>query len=70
LLQSTFKFDVQKRISMKKWQCIVCGFTYDEEEGLVSEGLAPGTKWDDIPDDWCCPECGVEKADFEMVEVA
>ena len=51
---------------MKKWQCIVCGFVYDEEEGLESEGIAPGTKWEDIPEDWCCPECGVTKEDFEI----
>jgi rubredoxin len=55
--------------SMKKWQCIVCGFIYDEAEGLADEGLAPGTRWEDIPEDWCCPECGVSKEDFEMVEI-
>ena len=54
---------------MKKWQCIVCGFIYDEAEGSEPEGLAPGTKWEDIPDDWVCPECGVSKEDFEMVEI-
>lgn len=53
---------------MKQWQCIVCGFIYDEAEGLEEEGIAPGTKWEDIPDDWVCPECGVGKADFEMME--
>jgi len=56
-------------LSMKKWQCIVCGFIYDEAEGLESEGIAPGTKWEDIPEDWCCPECGVSKEDFEMEEM-
>ena len=55
---------------MKKWQCIVCGFIYDQEKGLPEEGISPGTAWDDIPDDWSCPECGVGKADFEMIEVA
>ncbi|OGA16784.1 MAG: rubredoxin [Betaproteobacteria bacterium RIFCSPLOWO2_02_FULL_63_19] len=55
---------------MKTWQCIVCGFVYDEAKGLHEEGIAPGTRWDDIPADWSCPECGVAKADFEMVEVA
>jgi rubredoxin len=54
---------------MKKWQCIICGFIYDEEAGLESEGLAPGTKWEDIPDDWVCPECGIGKEDFEMEEM-
>ena len=49
------------------WVCVVCGFIYDEAEGLLAEGIAPGTRWADIPDDWMCPECGVGKADFEMV---
>ena len=54
---------------MRKWQCIICGFIYDEAEGLESEGIAPGTKWEDIPDDWICPECGIGKEDFEMEEL-
>ena len=37
---------------MKKWQCVVCGFVYDEQAGLAEEGIAPGTRWEDIPDDW------------------
>jgi len=53
----------------KQYMCVVCGFIYDEERGLPEEGIAPGTRWDDIPEDWQCPECGVGKADFEMVEV-
>jgi rubredoxin len=55
--------------SMKQWQCIVCGFIYDEESGLPEDGIAPGTPWEDIPDDWMCPDCGVGKDDFEMVEL-
>jgi rubredoxin len=55
---------------MKKWQCMVCSFIYDEREGLPEEGLPPGTAWADIPDDWMCPECGVGKEDFEMIEIA
>jgi rubredoxin len=54
---------------MKKWQCIVCGWVYDEEEGCPEEGLAPGTIWADVPDDFICPDCGVGKEDFEMVEI-
>ena len=54
---------------MRKWQCMVCGFIYDEAQGLPEEGIAPGTKWEDIPDDWQCPDCGVSKDDFEMVQV-
>lgn len=54
---------------MKIWMCIICGFIYDEEKGLPNEGILPGTKWEDVPNDWLCPECGVRKFDFEMVEV-
>jgi len=54
---------------MRRWQCLVCGFVYVEEDGLPEEGIAPGTTWDDIPDDWVCPDCGVSKSDFEMVEM-
>ncbi|MCR6694142.1 rubredoxin RubA [Acinetobacter baumannii] len=54
---------------MKKYQCIVCGWIYDEAEGWLQDGIAAGTKWEDIPDDWTCPDCGVSKADFEMIEI-
>ncbi|MET4677143.1 rubredoxin [Luteibacter sp. ME-Dv--P-043b] len=53
----------------RKWMCVVCGFIYDEAVGLPDEGIEPGTSWDDIPDTWTCPDCGVTKDDFEMVEV-
>jgi len=52
---------------VKKWICEICGFIYDESAGLPEEGIDPGTAWDDIPDDWLCPECGVGKSDFSMV---
>ncbi|MFK7912649.1 MAG: rubredoxin [Pseudomonadales bacterium] len=54
---------------MRKWQCIVCGWIYDEAEGCEEEGIAPGTKWEDVDEDFVCPECGVGKIDFEMIEV-
>lgn len=53
---------------MKKWECIVCGWVYDEAKGDPESGLAPGTRWEDVPDDWVCPDCGVGKDDFEMIE--
>jgi rubredoxin len=53
----------------KVWQCRTCGYLYDEAEGDVGEGLAPGTRWADIPDSWICPLCGTAKADFDMVEL-
>jgi rubredoxin len=51
------------------YMCVVCGFIYHEVDGLPEEGIAPGTRWNDIPEDWVCPDCGVTKMDFEMVEV-
>ena len=50
----------------KKWECIVCGWIYDEELGLPEEGIEPGTKWEDVPEDWVCPDCGVGKEDFAV----
>jgi rubredoxin len=55
---------------LQVWQCVVCGFIYDEAAGLPEDGIAAGTRWKDIPADWNCPECGVAKADFEMVAFA
>lgn len=52
---------------MKRYMCVVCGFIYDEELGLPEEGIPPGTRWDDIPENWSCPECGAIKSDFEMI---
>ena len=53
----------------RTWMRVVCGFTYHEADGLPEEGIAPGTRWEDIPDSWVCPDCGVTKDDFEMVPV-
>ena len=53
---------------MKKYICDVCGWIYDPEVGDPDSGLAPGTLFEDIPDDWECPECGVGKEDFSVVE--
>jgi len=53
---------------MKRWQCQMCGFIYDEADGLPDHGIAPGTRWEDIPDDWTCPDCGTSKGQFEMAE--
>lgn len=54
---------------MKKWQCVICGFIYDEAKGLPEHNIAPGTLWENIPEDFECPDCGVLKEDFEMVVV-
>ncbi len=54
---------------MRKFQCNICGFVYDEAAGDPAHGIGAGTRWEDVPDSWTCPECGVVKSDFEMVEV-
>ena len=56
-------------IPYKTWMCLVCGFIYDEEQGLPDDGIAPGTRWEDVPLGWACPDCGARKDDFEMVEI-
>ena len=51
-----------------KYECTVCGFVYDPEEGLPDDGIEPGSAFEDIPEDWVCPICGVGKDDFQPVE--
>ena len=50
---------------MAKYVCTVCGFVYDEEAGYPEGGIAPGTKWEDVPADWVCPLCSAGKDQFE-----
>ncbi len=50
----------------QKYECVICGFIYDEAEGLPDDGIPPGTRWKDIPDDWECPDCGISKSDFDL----
>jgi rubredoxin-NAD+ reductase len=52
----------------RQYICLACGLIYDEEEGDPDGGLPPGTRFEDIPDDWECPLCGVTKTDFELFE--
>ena len=52
----------------KKYVCLVCSHVYDEAEGDADSGIPPGTRFKDLPDDWVCPTCGAEKADFEEME--
>ena len=51
----------------KRYECAVCGFVYDEALGLSSKGIAPGTRWDDLPDDFECPECACGKEFFQLM---
>ena len=56
-------------MGFKQYTCLLCGFIYDEETGWPDDGIEPGTRWEDVPDDWLCPDCGAIKEDFIMVEV-
>jgi len=53
----------------KTYMCVICGWVYEEESGWPEDGIAPGTRWDDVPLTWTCPECGAGKEDFEMIEI-
>lgn len=52
---------------MEKYECIVCGYIYDPAKGDPDNGIAPGTTFEDLPDDWVCPDCGVGKSEFEKL---
>ncbi len=52
---------------MDKYRCLVCGYIYDPEKGDPDNGCSPGTKFEDLPDTWVCPECGVGKDQFEKI---
>ena len=54
-----------KTRDMDKYVCIICGYIYDPAEGDPESGIAPGTAFEDIPEDWTCPACGVGKEHFE-----
>ena len=53
---------------VKRWECQMCGFIFDEARGRPEEGIPPGTRWRDVPEDWACPDCGTPKSSFRMEE--
>ena len=53
----------------KTYMCLICGWLYNEAEGCPEDGIPPGTRWEDVPADWICPECAARKDNFEMVEI-
>jgi rubredoxin len=56
---------IQREDKMEKWQCLICGYIYDPAIGDPDNGISPGTSFEELPDDWLCPECGAEKDQFE-----
>jgi rubredoxin len=67
--RARFRRVTENQVQFRTWMCLICGFVYDEAAGLPEEGIAPGTRWEDVPMNWTCPECGARKEDFEMVEI-
>ena len=53
---------------MSKYECEPCGYVYDPEAGDPDNGIAPGTAFEDLPDDWVCPVCGVDKSMFNKID--
>jgi rubredoxin len=51
---------------MRKWICTTCGYIYDEAVGIPEQGIPPGTRFEDLPEDWLCAECNAEKEVFEL----
>lgn len=52
----------------RKYKCKTCGHIYDEQLGDPRQGIAPGTRWEDVPEDWGCPKCGAIKAMFTLMK--
>jgi rubredoxin len=52
----------------RRYKCLNCGYIYDKELGWPDDGFPAGTRWEDVPDDWICPECGSEKRDFTLID--
>jgi rubredoxin len=48
---------------------MLCSFIYGEEAGWPDEGIPPGTRWEDVPETWTCPDCSARKSDFSMIEI-
>ncbi|MEQ9586408.1 MAG: rubredoxin [Parvibaculaceae bacterium] len=53
---------------MRKFRCLFCSHIYDEAKGDPESGVQPGTRFEDLPDEWGCPDCGASKDDYELIE--
>jgi hypothetical protein len=60
---------MSEQATNRTFMCLICGWIYDETVGVPDEGIPAGTRWEDVPMNWTCPECGARKEDFEMVEL-
>jgi len=67
LWEKTPEIIPERRKKMEKWQCSVCGYVYDAEQGDPDNGVNPGTAFEDLPEDCVCPVCGASKDEFAKV---
>jgi rubredoxin len=58
---------IERSSDMGKWRCTICGYIYDPAKGDRENGIKPGTPWEELPDDWVCPDCGAPKSEFEQM---
>lgn len=68
-ISAFFILPMTETTELKTYMCLLCGFIYDEVKGWPQDGIAPETRWDDIPMNWTCPDCGARKDDFEMIAI-
>jgi rubredoxin len=66
-INTTSNSSISRRLIVDKWRCTACNYIYDPAKGDPDNGVTPGTKFEDIPDSWVCPECGVPKDQFEKI---
>ncbi|HWQ64722.1 MAG TPA: rubredoxin [Methanospirillum sp.] len=66
-MRSAYSGDLSGEVIMEKFECIPCGYVYDPEQGDETADIPAGTAFEDLPDDWICPVCGVGKDQFEPV---
>ena len=60
--------DTSVRTARRAWMCLLCGWVYYEALGVPEEGIPPGTRWEDVPEDFECPDCGISKFDFDLMQ--
>jgi rubredoxin len=59
---------MNKGEKMKSYECLACGYIYDPAVGDPTSDIEPGTAFEDLPDDWLCPDCGLGKEEFELID--
>lgn len=69
MTETATETNMNETTATNQYMCLLCGYIYDEAKGWPEDGIEPGTRWEDVPEDWLCPDCGASKIDFEMVQI-